>query len=356
MNDLASAICLRQLGYRGSGRDGGARSGQMTGPIRPDAHRQLHRGVSGVGSDQLRRHNLSAILTLLHHDGSQPRSMLTAQTGLNRSTVAALVGRARASAASSTRPIPIRPGRWAVRARRSTPTSATSRSRSTPRSTRSRSASSRSAATSPSGSATRPTTPPTAREAVNISTAVIEGLTDDPLERGRITGIGVAVPGLVRADDGLVKLAPHLDWVDEPVARHARRGDRLRRLGRQRREPRRDGRAHLRGRPRARRHHLPQRRPERHRRRRHRQRRPARRHERICRRVRPHPRRRNGSHARRRRGAPLGPARRARHHSRRAPTSSRSLLLRTPGPRGRRAGARPAAHTWGRRWRTPSTS
>ena len=47
--------------------------------------------VSGVGSDQLRRHNLSAILTLLHHGGSQPRSTLTAQTGLNRSTVAALV-------------------------------------------------------------------------------------------------------------------------------------------------------------------------------------------------------------------------------------------------------------------------
>ena len=27
-----------------------------------------HRSI-GVGTDQLRRHNLSAILTLLHHDG-----------------------------------------------------------------------------------------------------------------------------------------------------------------------------------------------------------------------------------------------------------------------------------------------
>jgi predicted NBD/HSP70 family sugar kinase len=35
----------------------------------------------------------------------------------------------------------------------------------------------------------------------------------------RIVGIGVAVPGLVRAEDGLVRLAPHLGWVDEPVAR-----------------------------------------------------------------------------------------------------------------------------------------
>jgi predicted NBD/HSP70 family sugar kinase len=31
-------------------------------------------------------------------------------------------------------------------------------------------------------------------------------------------GIGVAVPGLVREQDGLVRLAPHLGWVDEPLA------------------------------------------------------------------------------------------------------------------------------------------
>jgi predicted NBD/HSP70 family sugar kinase len=33
-----------------------------------------------------------------------------------------------------------------------------------------------------------------------------------------VIGIGVAAPGLVRADDGLVRLAPHLKWADEPVA------------------------------------------------------------------------------------------------------------------------------------------
>lgn len=32
-----------------------------------------------------------------------------------------------------------------------------------------------------------------------------------------IVGIGVAVPGLVRASDGLVRDAPHLRWVDAPV-------------------------------------------------------------------------------------------------------------------------------------------
>jgi predicted NBD/HSP70 family sugar kinase len=32
-----------------------------------------------------------------------------------------------------------------------------------------------------------------------------------------VVGIGLAVPGLVRATDGLVRLAPHLEWVDAPV-------------------------------------------------------------------------------------------------------------------------------------------
>ena len=212
----------------------------MAGPIRPDAVPAQLRSprVSGVGSDQLRRHNLSAILTLLHHDGSQPRSMLTAQTGLNRSTVAALVGelverglvvrdRARSDPAGGSS----QPDGQRRRAQR--------RDRDQPRGRRDHDRGRRARRPrSPSGSATRPTDPPTAREAVNISTAVIEGFTDELLERGRITGIGVAVPGLVRADDGLVKLAPHLDWVDEPVAAMLGRGDRLRRVRRQRCEPR----------------------------------------------------------------------------------------------------------------------
>jgi predicted NBD/HSP70 family sugar kinase len=191
----------------------------MPGPIRQDGPSATLRSarLSGVGSDQLRRHNLSAILTLLHHDGSQPRSNLTAQTGLNRSTVAALVaelvdrGLVYESDPDPTRQvgrpsptvnvdernvgIAIHPeidaitvgvvalgGRVTQRIRHATDSV------------------------------------PSAREAVDISAAIVEGLVGDLEKNGRITGIGVAVPGLVRADDGLVKLAPHLDWVDEPFA------------------------------------------------------------------------------------------------------------------------------------------
>jgi predicted NBD/HSP70 family sugar kinase len=36
--------------------------------------------------------------------------------------------------------------------------------------------------------------------------------------RSRCLGVGVSVPGVVRASDGLVRFAPNLGWVDEPLA------------------------------------------------------------------------------------------------------------------------------------------
>ncbi|GAP55700.1 hypothetical protein AHiyo6_22650 [Arthrobacter sp. Hiyo6] len=57
---------------------------------------------------------------------------------------------------------------------------------------------------------------PTAREAVNIAAAVIEGMRSELESAYRITGIGVAVPGLVSLDDGTVRLAPHLDGGTSP--------------------------------------------------------------------------------------------------------------------------------------------
>src|SRR5689334_13119559 len=62
---------------------------------RPDS---TQRGASsslradvGTGNAQTRRHNLSAVITHLHHSGSLTRAELTRRTGLNRSTVGALV-------------------------------------------------------------------------------------------------------------------------------------------------------------------------------------------------------------------------------------------------------------------------
>ena len=45
----------------------------------------------GTNLDTVRRYNLSRILGLVHREGAVSRSTLTRETGLNRSTVAALV-------------------------------------------------------------------------------------------------------------------------------------------------------------------------------------------------------------------------------------------------------------------------
>src|SRR5688572_25451293 len=58
-------------------------SGGASAPLRADA---------GTSNAQTRRHNLSSVLTHLHHSGSLTRAELTRRTGLNRSTVGALVG------------------------------------------------------------------------------------------------------------------------------------------------------------------------------------------------------------------------------------------------------------------------
>ncbi|MBX3087978.1 MAG: transcriptional regulator, partial [Cryobacterium sp.] len=49
--------------------------------------------LRGIGNDSLRRENLATVLRLVHRSGSagSSRSTLTARTGLNRSTIAALV-------------------------------------------------------------------------------------------------------------------------------------------------------------------------------------------------------------------------------------------------------------------------
>jgi predicted NBD/HSP70 family sugar kinase len=174
-------------------------------------------GGLGNSNDSVRRHNLSVLLRLVHRTTGISRSQLTRQTGLNRSTIAALVGELAErelvievdpdSRNQVGRPSPIvRPGPRAL------------------------------------GIAINPEIDaitvgivglggvvhrrirsvidhvPTAAEAVEISAALIDGLRDEFDLAHRAVGIGVAVPGLVRSHDGLVRLAPHLKWVDEPLA------------------------------------------------------------------------------------------------------------------------------------------
>lgn len=167
-------------------------------------------------SDRTRRHNLSRILTALHHDGPRTRAELTRLTGLNRSTIGTLTGQLQqhglAFETSATdggtvgRPSPlVRPnadvaaltvnpdidaitlglvglgGTVQKRVRYETDTI------------------------------------PTVREMIKIVTAVVDGMRSELDDRFSVLGVGVAVPGLVRTSDGVVTLAPHLGWHDEPL-------------------------------------------------------------------------------------------------------------------------------------------
>lgn len=168
-----------------------------------------------AAQSEIRRHNLSRLLTALHQDGPQTRSQLSARLRVNRSTVASLVGelaarglvierRARQNAPSPPgRPSPVvvlRPdGLAAVALELSTDWL-------------------RAAIVSLGGEVIASDThsgpvalmspEETAHELHALATSLL-ALTGP---RRRIVGVGVSVPGGVRQEDGFVTHAPNLGW------------------------------------------------------------------------------------------------------------------------------------------------
>lgn len=168
--------------------------------------------------DPSRRNNLSLLTSLVHHHGVLSRAQLTRHTGLNRSTVGTLIGQlvalglvyetARAGEGQVGRPSPDVHPSPSVAALAVNPeidavtiglVSLGGKVQKKIRFDTERI--------------------PSAREAVNIASAVIAGMRSELDASYRITGIGMAVPGLVNRDDGVVRHAPHLGWRNEPVAR-----------------------------------------------------------------------------------------------------------------------------------------
>ena len=174
-------------------------------------------GGLGNSNDSVRQHNLSVLLRVVHRTAGISRSQLTRQTGLNRSTIAALVGELveRELVVESEpdshnqvgRPSPIvRPGPKPLAITINPEIDAITVG-----------------LVDLGGAVLRRVRHPldrlpTAAEAVAISATMIDELRDEFDLSRRAVGIGVAVPGLVRSADGLVRLAPHLRWVDEPLA------------------------------------------------------------------------------------------------------------------------------------------
>lgn len=166
--------------------------------------------------ESVRRANLAHLLRTVHLQGPQSRAALTEQTGLNRSTIADLVAelaglgyvleRSPDPSGQVGRPSPVVAVDPAVVAVAVNPEvdaleiAAVGLDRGI-----------RITARLPQDDLLTPTA--TAR----LVAEHIAQWRTGPLAEARIVAIGLAVPGLVRASDGLVRNAPHLKWTDEPV-------------------------------------------------------------------------------------------------------------------------------------------
>ena len=171
--------------------------------------------VRGNSLESVRRHNLATVLRLVHHGGAVSRAELTRATGLNRSTVGALVTElVELGLVDEREPSPT------ARAGRPSPTVV-------PRDDVA------AVAVNPEidavelalvglggavfARARHPIALPTPDDVV----AVVRLQLDDwgrAFAGTRVTAVGAAVPGLVRHGDGLVRHAPHLGWRDAPLA------------------------------------------------------------------------------------------------------------------------------------------
>ena len=177
-------------------------------------------GRSGVGTNQedVRRHNLGTALGHVHRAGRISRAELTARMGLNRSTIAGLVAELESlGLADQTKPtgtriaagrpsvdVRPRPGAYvlAVDLRVDGLTVARVGLGGVMHSR-----------------ATGPVPPDHDPEAIASSVVDLMRLVVRDVEPGAaLVGVGVGVPGIIRAEDGLVRLAPNLGWHDVPFA------------------------------------------------------------------------------------------------------------------------------------------
>ena len=180
----------------------------------PRADRELSAGV-GSRNDETRQHNLSTVLTSVHHNGAMPRAELTRRTRLNRSTVGVLVGElsdlglvyetSPREANVPGRPSPIVHPNAKVAAFVVNPD-----------------VDSLTLGLVGLGGVVHKRIRyelderPTPEAAVALATRLVDGIRDDLDDEYRVVGVGVAIPGLVRRRDGLVRRAPYLDWTNEP--------------------------------------------------------------------------------------------------------------------------------------------
>ncbi|GAB3604495.1 ROK family protein [Microbacterium aureliae] len=168
--------------------------------------------VAGV-----RQANLSRLLRIVHVDGPVSRAALTGETGLNRSTIAALVAeleraglvleRAPDPSRRVGRPSPVVVADPRVVAIAANPEvdALTLAAVGLDRGIRVRERIEVDRLLTPADTA-------------RLVAERVDRWRRAELADARLAGVGLAVPGLVRAADGLVRDAPHLGWTDAPLA------------------------------------------------------------------------------------------------------------------------------------------
>ena len=184
----------------------------------PASPEPTHRagGAAARRQSDVRDHNLALVLELVHRHGAVSRADLTRTSGLNRSTIAGLVGELSARGLLEQAPAagaggPGRPshvvrprpdGPWAVAVEVDVGRLVVAR------------VGLGGAVLSRSESELAPSADPA--PAVRAVAREVRGLAGRSRCPGP-AGVGVSVPGTVRRSDGLVRSAPNLGWVDVDV-------------------------------------------------------------------------------------------------------------------------------------------
>lgn len=175
-------------------------------------------GRRGIATDEMRRHNLRAVLTRVHDTGAASRSELAALTGLNRSTIGDLVGelaamgylredsgttsggRGRPSAVAQARPL----GAVVLAVELEVDYTSVATIGLGGH------VFDRAVAANPTPAAPPPIV---VDHLAQLATPLLQALPRDH----RLVGVGAAAAGLVRRRDGVVVNSPNRGWVDVPL-------------------------------------------------------------------------------------------------------------------------------------------
>jgi predicted NBD/HSP70 family sugar kinase len=172
----------------------------------------------GLAAEELRRHNLAIVLERLHVGGPLSRSELTSTTGLNRSTIAGLIGQL-----ATLGLVDEGPGLAATGPGRPSPIVATRPDGATVLAVE-LAVDSIAVATIGLGGhiynrvrVTRPrerfSPQQTVQDVANLARPLLEALPANHV----MAGVGVSVVGITRRSDGFVHLAPNLGWHNVPL-------------------------------------------------------------------------------------------------------------------------------------------